>query len=132
MPDGDHQCGMLSDTLHFATEPVIRDAVRAILKDEVSHSRMGWAHLEAERQHGRGDFLSHAFVSMFEQAGVDEIFDPEDRLRDSPALAAHGELSLDRRTGIFRGAVGELILPGWEAAGLDISAARTWLQRFEL
>ena len=67
---------------------------------------------------------------MLSVAGVDEIFDPLDRSRDGDRLAAYGELSYERRTGIFKGAVTDLVLPGWEQMGLDTSAARQWLMAF--
>ena len=121
---------MLTEVLRFATDPDIRETSRAILRDEVEHSRLGWAHLQAEREKGRGDFLSDEFVGMLSVAGIEEIFDPLDRARDGEHLADYGELSFERRTGIFKGAVNDLVFPGWEQMGLSTDAAREWLSAF--
>ena len=119
---------MLLETLGFARSPIVCDAVREILKDEVSHSRLGWAHLAAERLQGRGEFLSKELVGMFKEIGLSLIFDAEDRARDADVLAQYGELSFERRTEIFKAVVSDVILPGFDQAGLDTGSVRHWLQ----
>ena len=40
-----------------ATDEQIKTTLHELLKDEVGHAQLGWAHLAAERAAGRGGFL---------------------------------------------------------------------------
>ena len=46
--------------------PIIEKTVRAILGDEVNHSRLGWTHLAYYTQSSEADFLGEYLPSMFE------------------------------------------------------------------
>lgn len=117
---------MLIETLKHAEEPEIRRALQEILRDEVQHSRLGWAHLADARAHGRGDFLGQSLPYMFETADVEAIFTNDSR-RDDPRLAFYGELSRDQRIGIFCAAVRDVVFPGLEAQGVSTEEGRAWL-----
>ena len=118
---------MLVDTLEFAKDARIRDAVRTILRDEINHSRLGWAHLTHETALGRGGFFPDTLLGMFSQIGIEEILE-RTGTRETNALAYYGELNDERRISLFRGAVYELVLPGLESAGVDTQDLRTWLE----
>ena len=117
---------MLVDTLSFATEERIRGAVRTILRDEVNHSKLGWAHLTHETALGHGTFFPSVLIPMFSQLGIDEIL-VRDGARDSPQLAKHGELNDSRRIELFSSVLAEVVLPGLEAAGIRTIELRKWL-----
>jgi hypothetical protein len=119
---------MLVETLKGVREPQIRAAVQEILRDEVQHSRLGWAHLAAMRAQDRGDFLSETLPYMFETADVAAIF-TEDLRREDPRLAFYGELCQAQRVGIFHAAMRDVVFPGLEAQGVRTEAGRAWLQR---
>lgn len=102
-----------------AQEPGVRAALRTILKDEVHHARIGWAHLAHERRQGRGDFLAREIPRMLGGAIREELFSPEPAGEHAQALAAHGELSEAVRLEIFEAAARDVIAPGLSACGID-------------
>ncbi len=122
---------MLTQILKRAQVPRIRDAVHEIVKDEVAHSRAGWAHLHDRCTQGHGAFLSALLPHMLEQARVEEIFRP-DPSREGPRMAAHGELDDACRTAIFRAVMRDVFLPGLESLGLDTGSGRDWLSEREI
>jgi len=122
---------LLVETIQFAKAPQILDVCRSIVKDEIKHSRLGWAHLSAECSQGRGTFLSDYFVTMLETAGAEEVFDSRFMNREGEGLAAYGELSYARRTGILIAVLKDVILPGFAGLGLDTSSVVETLGRWE-
>jgi hypothetical protein len=111
--------------------PNVKEVVQAILKDEVNHSRIGWAYLQWARNEGRADWLADWLQPMFEGAGVEEIYAPDSGERDGPLMAAYGELSLRDRTSIFRAANRDVVLPGMERVGFRTDECERWLATFE-
>jgi len=118
---------MLIETLKHTEEREIRQTLQEILRDEVQHSRLGWAHLADARARGRGAFLGQSLPFMFETSDVEAIF-VEDSRRDDPRLAFYGELSRAQRVGIFCAAVRDVVFPGLEAQGVATEVGRAWLQ----
>jgi hypothetical protein len=126
----------VAETLSVAALGAIHDVTRAddiravvheILKDEIDHARVGWAHLGAERQRGRGGFLA-AFLPDMLAAGIPEdLFQIEHDEENEEALL-FGQLSRQRRVAIFRSTLVDVIFPGFELAGVDTTAARAWLR----
>jgi hypothetical protein len=112
-----------------ASVPETRAALRAILRDEVGHARLGWAHLAAERMRGRGAFLSELSPRMLAGAIRSELFAPGPPHPDADELETHGELSERERLAIFEMAADTVILPGFEAQGIDTRPMRDWIQR---
>src|SRR5204863_7468128 len=92
--------GALGRILEVTRAKDIQDVVRSILKDEVAHARLGWAHLAAEIKLGRGDFLSERLPHMMATSIPDDLFAPCDDAQSDPALA-FGQLSRGRRVAIF-------------------------------
>ncbi len=122
---------MLIETLKHTEEREIRQALQQILRDEVQHSRLGWAHLADARSSGRGEFLGGSLPFMFETADVEAIF-AEDSRRDDPRLAFYGELSRAQRVDIFCAAVRDVFFPGLEAQGVATGVGRAWLHRRDI
>ena len=116
---------LLVETLQVCTEPTIHDTVRAILKDEVRHARVGWIHLTSERGDGRGTFLAEMMPAILTEAGAEEIGVGEPVV--PPELAAYGELGAQTRREIFAQALTEVIIPGLEAVGLESAPTRQFL-----
>ena len=115
----------------FVQCPRVRGVVMTILKDEVRHSKLGWAYLQHAVHEGRADFLSAWIAKMLHGAGVEEIYQPDGGTREGPRLAAYGELSFGRRTAIFEASMRDVVLPGLEAMGLSTTHARQWLETYE-
>ena len=122
---------MLVETVKQTKAPEIRSTVQEILKDEVSHSRLGWAHLNAMRERGKGAFLSETLPYMLRTAEVEAIF-REDLRREGERLVPYGELNYARRTGIFRAVVKDVIWPGLESSGVSAESGQAWLAERKL
>lgn len=130
---------LLTVSLQTAEDRRVADALRAILRDEVGHARLGWAHLSAERRAGRGGFLSSVIPGMLIGAvRGDELFraarsdgdypgDIEARV-DRAELAALGHVSMSARVALFAATLRDVVFPGLELADIDTAPARTWLQ----
>jgi hypothetical protein len=111
--------------------PEVREVVHAILKDEVKHSKVGWAYLQHVRNQGGGTQLGRWFAVMFKEAGVEEVYTPDCGGRDASVMRDYGELSFADRTEIFRCATRDVVLPGLDHFGYATTACRAWLDRFE-
>ncbi len=120
---------LMTETYRHATVPAVRDAVRHILKDEVGHSRMGWAHLSAERARGEGEFVAQWLPRMLRGTVADELFAAQAMGATDPALMAHGELPESVRLDVFLSALRDVIFPGLESVGIDTGSGRDWIAR---
>jgi hypothetical protein len=126
-------CAMLSASRDCATDPVVRAHFKALLRDEVSHARLGWYYLAwrnetwtpAERQRvadRAGNFVAHVEV-MF------------GRGRDAPrgarkAARALGVLDTPTQCAAVRAIMEDEILPGLD--GLGLGASHAWRIRQRL
>jgi hypothetical protein len=122
---------MLLAVLNRAKSATVRDTVREILKDEINHSKVGWAYLQHVRNQGEGIFLAQWIPHMLNGAGVEEIYEPDSGEREGEILADYGELSFQNRADIFKAAMRDIVLPGFEKMGLDTTYGRQWLKQFE-
>lgn len=111
-----------------AREPGARAALRTILRDEIHHSRIGWAHLAHERARERGDFLAAEIPRMLAGAVREELFSPSPAGEHEAALREHGELPEPVRLAIFEAAARDVIAPGLEALGLDTGPMWRWVE----
>lgn len=118
---------LLTVTLERATVPLVRETVRRILRDEVDHARIGWAHLTAERRAGLGDFLSGWLPSMLRGTVKPELLQPAPPSEYEQALADHGNLSRATRVSILEAALRDVVFPGLEACGVDAAPGHAWL-----
>ena len=120
---------MLVETLTFAVDERIRSAVRTILRDEVNHSKLGWAYLAHESEGGRVAFLGDALETMLEQLDIATIMTPTG-LREGPGFEFYGELDDARRFALFRHTIFDVVLKGLEHFGVDTRRARSCLARY--
>ena len=108
-----------------ATDPLVRSTVHQILHDEISHARLGWAHLAAEAERGSVAFLSALLPRFLELTIDDELF-----AAGSGDSGLNGLGALDRgtRRALFVETLDEVVFPGLEKFGVDAEAVRQWLQ----
>ena len=114
----------LTASLADARDPATRDATHELLCDEVVHARLGWAHLAAE--HARGDvaFLGARLPRLLSEAfghDLGAIYDPPE---PSPEFAL---LSRASRVALFADTLADVVFPGFEEVGIDVTPARAWL-----
>lgn len=118
---------LLTRCQEVATDPQIRATLHELLKDEVRHAQLGWAHLASERAAGRGAFLRDVLPLMLD-ASVEPGF-LEGKL-DSPwadELLGYGELPMSELIQIYSETLVEVVFRGLDAMGVDTAAGRAWL-----
>jgi hypothetical protein len=119
---------LMTVALERARVPAVRSVLREILRDEVRHARVGWAHLAAEVGLGRGRFIADALPRMLEGAVREELFSPAPPHRESAALELHGELPETERLRIFEQTAAHVLEPGLALHGIDTGPLRRWIR----
>jgi hypothetical protein len=119
---------LLATILTRAQAPRILRITRRLLKDEVTHGQLGWAHLAAERRGGAGGFLSGKLPQMLAGSVSPELFD-EGPDPIGEAAIAHGELPRKERVELFASALRDVLLPGFATFGLDVQPATAWAEQ---
>ncbi len=115
----------LTASLAVARDPATRDATHELLRDEVVHARLGWAHLAAERQ--RGHDLAH-LAARLPKLLRDAFGEDLGALYDPPEAAPDfALLSRADRVALFADTLRDVLLPGFEEVGVDTAPARAWL-----
>ncbi len=109
--------------------PRVRAVLRDILRDEVAHSRLGWAWLSREHAEGVVGFLAGHVPSMLEGTVSPRLFVPGTPAEESPALLKHGVLPHTRKRETFVRALRDVVFPGLERFGVDTGPARQWVER---
>lgn len=101
--------------------------VHEILKDEVQHAQIGWAHLSAEHQRRDCSFVADYLVQMFEIAVKDELFLPAVDTADEH-LYHYGVMPHHLRLSQFYETFYCVILPGLERFGVETRALVEWVE----
>jgi len=120
---------LLGEMHERATDPRVREVIHEVLRDEVQHSRLGWAYLASEHARGSVAFVADHVPGMLAGAITEEIFRPIDPGGESEdeLLARHGALERSRRLAIFAGTMRAVVFPGLARFGVDPSAGARWL-----
>ncbi|MCI0569402.1 MAG: ferritin-like domain-containing protein [Myxococcaceae bacterium] len=107
--------------------PEVQRVLRDILRDEVAHSRLGWAALAREHAVGATGWLSRYVPAMLEGNAGKGLFVEATPDAESPALLRHGVLPHARKREVFVRALEDVVFPGLERFGVDAGPARGWL-----
>jgi hypothetical protein len=115
----------LTEMLARATEPVARAAVKSLLADEIDHGRVGWAYLASRSRQRTTEGLAEALPAMLDRT-FDAVLSRARRVapKDDTAREAFGYLSAQAAGAIYREALEQVILPGFETLNVDLAAAR--------
>jgi hypothetical protein len=118
-----------------AREPSTRAALRAILRDEVRHQRLGWAALTAlwptldgRRREALQREASRGLAGCERQVALPAMRWLRTGKAFHPAYSALGILHPERRIEAFYLAVERLVVPRLRALGLD--GSRAWAERY--
>jgi hypothetical protein len=95
--------------------------------DEVSHARLGWAHVAIAAARGRVAFLGPLLPAMLAGSADEDLFEAAGPDRGDEALLALGVLPHATKRALFLGALDEVVLPGLARAGVDVAAAKGWI-----
>lgn len=113
----------LTEMLDRARTDDARALVRGLLTDEIDHGRIGWALLEDRRRRGMElAFVGAALPDLLEHQCGDVIVPTS--VTDEPALEAHGYLGPHASAYVYRTGLADIVLPGFDALGIDTAAAR--------
>ena len=119
-----------------AREPTTRAALRAILRDEVRHQRLGWAALTAlwstlddRRREALQREAARGLAGSERQVAVPAMQWLRAGKAFHPAYAELGVLHPERRIEAFYFAVERLVVPRLHALGLD--GTRAWAERYK-
>jgi hypothetical protein len=116
-----------------ASEPgIVHDTIQQILRDEIGHSRIGWAYLAHMAEQFDVRPLGAMMPQLLAAAITDELFDmPEDADEDDPVTRL-GVVPHAARTALFTASVNDLVLPGISTFQVDPEPAAQWLKQQSL
>ncbi len=118
---------VLTTLLPAARDPSLHAVLRELAEDEVTHARLGWAHLAVAAARGRTAFLGPLLPAMLRGSIDDDLFRPVEPDREDEALLALGVLAHATKRDLFVRALEAVVFPGLEASGVDTAAGREWL-----
>jgi hypothetical protein len=116
----------LRDSIEAAAGAVVRDAMRAILADEIHHARIGWAYLASPRLTPEIRAAVSTWLVRLLRANLGALFDDVESSLSSDALSAHGIPSAAQTRQVAAAAVHEIVLPGFAHVGIDVAEAAEW------
>lgn len=106
-----------------ASNPVARAVVDSLLEDEIDHGKVGWAYLADRARSGTVDGVAEALPDMLERTfGL--LLKGLGRVEDDDASEAFGYIRDSARAAIFRRALKDVVVPGFETVGIDLSFAK--------
>lgn len=123
---------LLGELVSQAVDPVVRENMHRILRDEVDHARLGWAHLAAERERGVGDVIGAHLPAMLAGTVAAEVLfsaEAEDPAQD--ALSGLGALARGESRRIFSETMRLVVFPGLRRFGVETARAEAWLGEHE-
>jgi HEAT repeat protein len=118
---------VLTTLLAPGSDERVGAVLRELLRDEVAHSRLGWAHLAREHAEGTVGFLGRYVPAMLEGGLAPGLFEPGTPESEHPALPHHGVLTHSSKREVFIRALEDVVLPGLERFEVDTAPARRWL-----
>ena len=117
----------LATLLEEEAEPRVRTVLHEIARDEVLHSKMGWAHLAREATRLDISFLAPWIPVMLSGTVDDRLFSTAPSQGEPDGLLRHGVLPHARKREVFVLALLDVIFPGLDRFGVDSGPARSWL-----
>src|SRR5262249_16535793 len=118
---------VLTTLLQAAKGPWMKSVLQEIARDEVSHSRLGWAFLASEHSAGSVRFLSSLMPDMLDGTVTEGLFAKAKPDLEDPELLQHGVLPHSTKRSIFVQTLRDVVFPGLEYHGIDTEPSRAWL-----
>lgn len=106
-----------------ATHPAIRAVIESLLEDEIDHGRVGWAYLGTCAQAATLDGLAPALPAMLDRT-FGRVLRALGQLQDDDAMEAFGYVREGAFAAIFRRALRDVVVPGFELLRVDLSPSR--------
>jgi hypothetical protein len=118
---------LLGALVEAARDTVAKETMHTILRDEVRHSRLGWAFLAEAHAAGARDVVAPHLPGMLAATLGSAPFTSVPAEQGDAELAGYGELERSRSLGIVRECFAEVIFPGLARFGIDTSLGERWL-----
>jgi hypothetical protein len=106
----------LEASLAKTRAPLLRRSLRTLLRDEVDHARLGWAHLASRWVDATARAVIGPWLAPMVRAQVDVYL----RVPPPQGLVEYGVLPAEDERDAVLGAVRDLVAPGLAAAGFDV------------
>ncbi|HMK72616.1 MAG TPA: ferritin-like domain-containing protein [Myxococcaceae bacterium] len=106
----------------------LKSILHELARDEVNHSRLGWAYLAWARPRMDLAFLSPLLPGMIDGSAGPEIFTTGPAEADDPSLLAQGVIPRSARRRLYVEGLESVVLPGFDTVGVDTAQARRWLK----
>jgi hypothetical protein len=114
---------LLLELRRRATDADVRATLNEILRDEVDHARLGWAHLAAVSRTGDPGWLAPHVPGMLHAALGGQVPQGETSATE-PDLSGYGLLPRARVLDVVRAVSADVLFPGLERFGVDTAEAR--------
>lgn len=105
-----------------------KKVIHHIMKDEVKHSQIGWAHLTHESKKRDCGFMAEYLDEMLDISVKDELFLPVVNLGEYEESFEDGVMPVTLRLDQFIETMKQIVLPGFESFGIDTLKAKKWIQ----
>jgi hypothetical protein len=113
---------LLLEMRNRAADALVRRTVHEILRDEVEHARVGWAHLAIEARRRNSSWLAPYVPGMLAAAVRGDLASSSDDLGQD--LSAYGILPRPDVRRVLRDVAADVLLPGLERFDVDTTPAR--------
>ncbi len=110
-----------------ASDGAARLAVESLLEDEIDHGRVGWAYLATRAREGTLDGLRDALPAMIDRT-IGRALRPAREVSDDDSMEAFGYVREAACAPIVRRALRDVVVPGFETLGIDLSPSRDLLK----
>jgi hypothetical protein len=117
----------LEASLKTTTAPIARAALRELIADDVHHSRLGWAHLASS--HVTPDTRSKVAAWLPRLLDCTVVPWLRDAKGSGDGVPTHGVPSEQTTRNVVVETLEQVVLPGFDAVGVDSGPAREWLAR---
>jgi len=113
--------------LEAAETAELKAVLHELARDEVHHSRLGWAYLAWARPRVHFGFLGALLPGMIGGNAGPELFAPPRGEVDRPELLRQGVVPHSLRRRVYVETLETVVFPGFETLGVDTAPARRWL-----
>jgi hypothetical protein len=108
-----------------ARQPTARAVLEALLKDEIDHGRVGWAYLATRAREKRLGDLARSLPPLLDRTVGRTLRSVERSPEDDGAMESYGWLGRTAALAAIRHALRDVIVPGFETLGVDLSVAQS-------
>jgi hypothetical protein len=119
---------LLGELVERSRDPTCEQTLRSILRDEVQHSRLGWAFLAEEHQRGLRDCVGAHLPALLDATLGKLFFTAAEKTTPPPELEGMGFLALSTRQRVVRETLQHVVFAGLEHFGVDTASGRRWLR----